>query len=125
MRISDWSSDVCSSDLNFPPADVAPAEAAGPADAVDGTIGGCLRLSHRRPQRGDVEYAAAVGDDPPFGIAGSAGVKDHGSRPGGRIQSFYHRALGGCPRRSEEHTSELQSIMRISYDVYCLKKKNN
>src|SRR3546814_16726415 len=98
MRISDWSSDVCSSDLNFPPADVAPAEAAGPADAVDGTIGGCLRLSHRRPQRGDVEYAAAVGDDPPFGIAGSAGVKDHGSRPGGRIQSFYHRALGGFPR---------------------------
>src|SRR3546814_14430464 len=93
MRISDWSSDVCSSDLNFPPADVAPAEAAGPADAVDGTIGGCLRLSHRRPQRGDVEYAAAVGDDPPFGIAGSAGVQDHGSRPGGRIQSFYHRAL--------------------------------
>src|SRR3546814_12447830 len=76
---------------NFPPADVAPAEAAVPADAVDGTIGGCLRLSHRRPQRGDVEYAAAVGDDPPFGIAGSAGVKDHGSRPGGRIQSFYHR----------------------------------
>src|SRR3546814_3585223 len=31
----------------------------------------------------------------------------------------------GLPRRSEEHTSELQSLMRISYAVFCLKKKNN
>src|SRR3546814_2132670 len=30
-----------------------------------------------------------------------------------------------CPCRSEEHTSELQSLMRISYAVFCLKKKNN
>src|SRR3546814_6874230 len=30
-----------------------------------------------------------------------------------------------CDRRSEEHTSELQSLMRISYAVFCLKKKNN
>src|SRR3546814_5258324 len=30
-----------------------------------------------------------------------------------------------APRRSEEHTSELQSLMRISYAVFCLKKKNN
>src|SRR3546814_4512751 len=37
-----------------------------------------------------------------------------------------HRADGGCRvgRRSEEHTSELQSLMRISYAVFCLKKKN-
>src|SRR3546814_1595667 len=32
-------------------------------------------------------------------------------------------ALGPCARRSEEHTSELQSLMRISYAVFCLKKK--
>src|SRR3546814_3195834 len=32
--------------------------------------------------------------------------------------------LAGPPRRSEEHTSELQSLMRISYAVFCLKKKN-
>src|SRR3546814_7530062 len=32
---------------------------------------------------------------------------------------------GGARRRSEEHTSELQSLMRISYAVFCLKKKNN
>src|SRR3546814_20610404 len=33
--------------------------------------------------------------------------------------------VGGMPQRSEEHTSELQSLMRISYAVFCLKKKNN
>src|SRR3546814_8390453 len=34
-------------------------------------------------------------------------------------------AIGAWPRRSEEHTSELQSLMRISYAVFCLKKKKN
>src|SRR3546814_5942012 len=34
-----------------------------------------------------------------------------------------HAARGGNARRSEEHTSELQSLMRISYAVFCLKKK--
>src|SRR3546814_6356197 len=42
-----------------------------------------------------------------------AGASRHGLRPG---------ADGGI--RSEEHTSELQSLMRISYSVFCLKKKN-
>src|SRR3546814_1770090 len=38
-----------------------------------------------------------------------------------------HRLVGEDPdlTRSEEHTSELQSLMRISYAVFCLKKKNN
>src|SRR3546814_6922393 len=35
------------------------------------------------------------------------------------------RLLGWTPRRSEEHTSELQSLMRISYAVFCLKKKQH
>src|SRR3546814_3946478 len=35
------------------------------------------------------------------------------------------RVGGGIPARSEEHTSELQSLMRISYAVFCLKKKKN
>src|SRR3546814_1716610 len=34
------------------------------------------------------------------------------------------KAIGGFGARSEEHTSELQSLMRISYAVFCLKKKN-
>src|SRR3546814_3120371 len=36
-----------------------------------------------------------------------------------------HRAVAPGMARSEEHTSELQSLMRISYAVFCLKKKNN
>src|SRR3546814_9573968 len=52
--------------------------------------------------------------------------------PGGERQgrapglSIYHRTLRPLHRsgRSEEHTSELQSLMRISYAVFCLKKKN-
>src|SRR3546814_6562456 len=66
-------------------------------------------------------------------------------RIGGRFRRFAHGGLlrafsrknqrtgsgvADCPRRlaksrSEEHTSELQSLMRISYAVFCLKKKNN
>src|SRR3546814_7178048 len=48
------------------------------------------------------------------------------SRPAERqrgVQPFFGR-LFGCGSRSEEHTSELQSLMRISYAVFCLKKKN-
>src|SRR3546814_7892246 len=37
----------------------------------------------------------------------------------------YSCQRGACDHRSEEHTSELQSLMRISYAVFCLKKKNN
>src|SRR3546814_6981373 len=36
-----------------------------------------------------------------------------------------HAGGRGVPQRSEEHTSELQSLMRISYAVFCLKKKND
>src|SRR3546814_4253199 len=52
-----------------------------------------------------------------------------GSHPGlGRRPRACIRTLEGYwprPRRSEEHTSELQSLMRISYAVFCLKKKKN
>src|SRR3546814_2147373 len=41
------------------------------------------------------------------------------------IQYIDKRILGVNMGRSEEHTSELQSLMRISYAVFCLKKKNN
>src|SRR3546814_3084271 len=42
-----------------------------------------------------------------------------------RRQCPVFRRLGEISRRSEEHTSELQSLMRISYAVFCLKKKNH
>src|SRR3546814_7892187 len=67
MRISDWSSDVCSSDLR--------------------NSAGCRRCARSSACRGRSSACAA--------------------------------------RRSEEHTSELQSLMRISYAVFCLKKKTS
>src|SRR3546814_4894480 len=42
----------------------------------------------------------------------------------GRV-ALFGRDVAGLSRRSEEHTSELQSLMRISYAVFCLKKKTN
>src|SRR3546814_5442566 len=60
-------------------------------------------LAHRRPP--------AAGHD-----AGPASAAQRSDRP---------RDLGARPARSEEHTSELQSLMRISYAVFCLKKKKN
>src|SRR3546814_7919452 len=47
----------------------------------------------------------------------------HGGAALRRPPARLHRRR--CDRRSEEHTSELQSLMRISYAVFCLKKKNN
>src|SRR3546814_9961964 len=54
------------------------------------------------------------------------GGVDAGARLAGRrdpAQADAHVARPGHARRSEEHTSELQSLMRISYAVFCLKKK--
>src|SRR3546814_555097 len=41
------------------------------------------------------------------------------------VQKAGYQSLNEVPKRSEEHTSELQSLMRISYAVFCLKKKKN
>src|SRR3546814_4716345 len=105
MRISDWSSDVCSSDL------------AAPCD--------------RRPYPCG-RIAAACGLSLPAaphgGLSQRAGAQRI-DRPGCLARHRYRpdpqpcRAHATRSRRSEEHTSELQSLMRISYAVFCLKKK--
>src|SRR3546814_7932291 len=46
-------------------------------------------------------------------------------RPPGRVRNHGYPWRLVDPRRSEEHTSDLQSLMRISYAVFCLKKKTN
>src|SRR3546814_9942616 len=113
MRISDWSSDVCSSDL----------------------------------QRGTAQLSACSMPVDRFGPGHSGRALSRpcldGSSPGGRPLSwldcqrdgsgYFCQGAGDCPctppilcsiaSRSEEHTSELQSLMRISYAVFCLKKK--
>src|SRR3546814_1043395 len=102
MRISDWSSDVCSSDLNHSRVDelfAGELRTIAAATSADGMAPEFPTLLARLGQipnvahyavRGSVDYVAPVGDE-----------------------DF----------RSEEHTSELQSLMRISYAVFCLKKK--
>src|SRR3546814_5811302 len=108
MRISDWSSDVCSSDL-------------GQESANDTEILAGLR---------EGEKIVASGQ---FLIDSEASLSGVDARPiGGRAPTAaakpvngpaLYETVGRIEQRSEEHTSELQSLMRISYAVFCLKKK--
>src|SRR3546814_8875792 len=124
MRISDWSSDVCSSDLlpeGSPPAGHIQ-QGAGHvrgflAEQPDNRFRhfrGCARTAqrHRGAEAGGAVRLAGAGMDVGFDDARSHGVDAD--------------ALGAefLRQRSDEHTSELQSLMRISYAVFCLKKKN-
>src|SRR3546814_2397456 len=67
---------------------------------------------HSKPNAGDVERRHV--DDPLFRRSSSSGRSDSGRSEGDQFVAHI---------RSEEHTSELQSLMRISYAVFCLKKK--
>src|SRR3546814_10589623 len=106
MRISDWSSDVCSSDLGE-------VHAVGTPALV--VVGAALHDRDRTAGEAAERQAAAVAGDRRLGKARQVGVAQ-----GDRL---LHR-LRDPGKRSEEHTSELQSLMRISYAVFCLKKKN-
>src|SRR3546814_1295112 len=120
MRISDWSSDVCSSDLGVHHdgrgASAGRREAVGPAGrGRSRQISGC----------DERERASVAGVRDVQSLDGRHGAV--GEAPGGAgIQIGSGRGEGadrGGQGRSEEHTSELQSLMRISYAVLCLKKK--
>src|SRR3546814_2448250 len=110
MRISDWSSDVCSSDLRE-------------AVRVHGlsaskALGQNFLFDEQLLDR----IAALPGD-----LDGQT-VFEVGPGPGGLTRALLRAganviAVERDDRRSEEHTSELQSLMRISYAVFCLKKK--
>src|SRR3546814_8951669 len=131
MRISDWSSDVCSSDLesmkNNPPND----HHACPPRLVRGSWSTIVtRLPRRRASR-----AATRPDRPQPTIRTSVScVRTVMATPLSSWRSAWvvsrERQRGpsasrGCGvDRSEEHTSELQSLMRNSEAVLCLKKKN-
>src|SRR3546814_6855195 len=123
MRISDWSSDVCSSDL----ADVA-LDAKGAIKVDDDNRSSCASIY----AVGDVTNRVQL---TPVAIREGQAFADtvFGNNPRrvdyGCIPSavFSHPPMAGVgmteAERSEEHTSELQSLMRISYAVFCLKKK--
>src|SRR3546814_5256776 len=108
MRISDWSSDVCSSDLALFRQDASRYRWCGRHADVHTVVHGlgCGRLVRRQRAL----HAARQWLQP--------------VRQGLRCRDQQERLPlhAGCVR-SEEHTSELQSLMRISYAVFCLKKK--
>src|SRR3546814_2002034 len=142
MRISDWSSDVCSSDLQ---AILAMAELEGqqaakrpragqqgrgwragieqqqrafghrPLETAERRRGERLATGFRQLERevelGGILFGAAVEQRQPAVAMAE------------KTQHRCHAVEIGLQKRSEEHTSELQSLMRISYAVFCLKKK--
>src|SRR3546814_4588793 len=98
MRISDWSSDVCSSDLFL---------AHNSVDGFEYPHG--LTLEQYQNLRRLAAYLMALPED--YAKFDMGWWTADSRSP-------------GATTRSEEHTSELQSLMRISYAVFCLKKKN-
>src|SRR3546814_2147043 len=103
MRISDWISDVCSSDLPAIPR----------TESLHRTN---LRTEQRRGRVApDAEAAPGRGDP--------LDDRRRSPRPVRRVRTRQDHHPAGSDPRSEEHTSELQSLMHISYAVFCLKKK--
>src|SRR3546814_8407429 len=98
MRISDWSSDVCSSDLAVSSQEVS------------------------MPSTGRLDRSDVAGIRALYWSVCAARVRKLESPPLVGLAAFFTQNFR---ERSEEHTSELQSLMRISYAVFCLKKKNN
>src|SRR3546814_2938994 len=128
MRISDWSSDVCSSDLGVERIDAdigtaqqGEAERPGGADG-EGIARQLVRAAHADEEnlaqqdidRNDEGRDQHQGAAEPDGVAGDAV---------GEAEPAVEQDGHGGQSRSEEHTSELQSLMRSSYAVFCLKKK--
>src|SRR3546814_5006346 len=114
MRISDWSSDVCSSDLK--PDHVGIIFVRGFED---------LRPGHHHAEVDDLEAVALEhdADDILADIVDVALDRRHHDLALALRARLLRRLDEGQQMRSEEHTSELQSLMRISYAVFCLKKK--
>src|SRR3546814_4335905 len=112
MRISDWSSDVCSSDLMAvsrqaplvvpPDFSLVPPAPGAARTGTDSTAEQTLQALFGGPSQRSATETQVL--DEAKGATADAGIRSE--------------------VRSEEHTSELQSLMRISYAVFCLKKKN-
>src|SRR3546814_4512958 len=122
MRISDWISDVCSSDLTEETVvELRSKRAYLPPDAEDGTRILVDRLWPRGLSKEKLGDVAWVRDVAPSDALRKWFGHDPAKWDGFRKR--YFAELDANPDRSEEHTSELQSLMRISYAVFCLKKK--
>src|SRR3546814_5428312 len=134
MRISDWSSDVCSSDLNFAIADHELDRASFNSETRTGLSQdrdvAAASLAEAEVRAGNDAADAKLVAEP---LLDKRVRRECGDRS---VKRDCHRVVGAelpekpvrldkarKEKRSEEHTSELQSLMRISYAVFCLKKK--
>src|SRR3546814_7890285 len=112
MRISDWSSDVCSSDLF--------ARIGVPSVRVDRDADADLRLIDEvAPYDSALWYLGRISCAYEMACSSEATARLSEAQQAQSIEEMLRK----LDERSEEHTSELQSLMRISYAVFCLKKK--
>src|SRR3546814_4201998 len=117
MRISDWSSDVCSSDL----VDL------GLGQRHESPIVRPGIVEDRENDRGlalELRFVDLADDDAIVALARLDDALDDRRKFLGDVEIVGQQFLDGR-ERSEEHTSELQSLMRISYAVFCLKTKKS
>src|SRR3546814_10816569 len=133
MRFSDWSSDVCSSDLLRPDQPAAIARHCWRGDAAEQ----CQIVRRQRSRfnssashRGDCDHTKDARRQTRdltgclLALLAVQTTKTHRTAPVFQTGAN-HLSRSLAASRSEEHTSELQSLMRISYAVFCLKKKKN
>src|SRR3546814_7310939 len=119
MRISDWSSDVCSSDLDCTSVTPTPriATKARPLPSLLMLSPGDSTAASRTEL---IPRAASV--SPSIAVT-AIGTSDNVSSRLRAVTTMMPSSPASVAARSEEHTSELQSLMRSSYAVFCLKKK--
>src|SRR3546814_1571822 len=136
MRISDWSSDLCSSDpfLKLPRSmltdsspKAAAVDAANPL-LVEVTRGSQVESRHRAAVAvvdtdGKLVVSAGDTDRPVYARSAIKSLQAIALVESGGADAFELSEAELALARSEEHTSELQSLMRISYAAFCLKKK--
>src|SRR3546814_1406337 len=122
MRISDWSSDVCSSDLRV---QVGGAERGGQQFTLPQHVGLPVQRVRRRTcvvaqcaQRGQALAQDGGRIEVEFACERFVALDQRRDPRDAIVRAFGDRL------RSEEHTSELQSLMRHSYAVFCFTKKN-
>src|SRR3546814_8411255 len=126
MRISDWSSDVCSSDLSGNSFHTMRSDGVRGGGTNDVVISNNY-FTDFHPVGADhpdaIQLWTTNTTESARNISITGNVFERGD--GDIIQGIFLRDQSGgkLPYRSEEHTSELQSLMRISYAVFCLKKK--
>src|SRR3546814_5989137 len=138
MRISDWSSDVCSSDLGDTVDDTLEPTAAVSWDWVARSAGCACQVRGASPAGNPaLPDASTMIMMPPINPAAKMAEANGSRRREFRRDVRGGRSVGGCKTssscpawtraattRSEEHTSELQSLIRNSYAVFCFKKQN-